>query len=174
MLIDLDKQAASLRMKIKKQQNDEVKEIIKVVGIDRRIRDLGTSLSVACIFDNTEIATYCIENGADVNVRDSSSDTPLIASCKAGNFELVKLLIENGAEINARNKYDKTPISRALSGHSENYELIKYLLEKGADPFIEENYTGDDPRVNIYTAYDYAKESIEDEKLIELLERYKK
>jgi ankyrin repeat protein len=171
---NLDDLAARLRRLIKKEKNDETKEIISKVGIERHVYDIGTPLSVACIFNNTEIASYCVKNGANVNVTDSSSYTPLMTCCKHGNLDMIRLLLENGAEINAQNKYDATPLSLAIADHPENLELIEYLLQNGADSMIYEKYGESDPRITTYTAYDFAKYDLEDKELIILLDKYKK
>jgi len=161
-----------LRFLIKKNKNNEVVEILEQTGVNFTIHDLGTPLCVACIFNNQEIAEYCIENGADVNVVDASTDTPLIACCKAGNLELVKKFLEKGANVNAKNKYDRTPIARAISDHPENLELIEFLLQNGADPTIYESYAEDDSRITTRTAYEYAKHEIKSDDLISLLDKY--
>jgi ankyrin repeat protein len=161
-----------IRFLIKKNKNSEVIEILKNTGVNAMIHDLGSPLNIACIFDNEEIAEYCLQNGADVNAVDSSTDTPLIACCKVGNLKLVKKLLELGANVNAKNKYDRTPIARAISDHPENLELIEVLLQYGADPKIYEAYGEDDERISTRSAYEYAKQELNDRDLIKLLDKY--
>ncbi len=90
---DLAKLGRKAEYLIEEGENNESKKLLDILGINTKITTLGTPLLIACIFNNIEIAKYCLENGADVNVMDSSTDTPLIACCKKGNFELIKLLV---------------------------------------------------------------------------------
>lgn len=143
-------------------------------GVDAVYPGLGSALSIACMSQNSEIAAYCISHGADVHARDADGGTPLVDACTFSDFETVRLLVEAGAEINAANKYDKRPIAKAIAHHPRNYEPIEYLIEHGADPFVEERYRSDDPRRTTYTAYDYAEQEIGDQKLVALLDRYRK
>lgn len=170
----MEEQAKELRLLIKKEKNDQVITLLNQLGVDIMVYDIGTSLNVSLLFKNWDIAKYCIKNGADVNNPDSSSDTPLMTTCKHGNLEIARLLIEKGAEINAQNKYDATPISLAIADNPDDLELIEYLLQNGADPMIYEKYGESDPRITTYTAYDFAKYDLEDEELVELLDKYKK
>ncbi|WP_300368436.1 ankyrin repeat domain-containing protein [Brachyspira sp.] len=73
-------------------------------------RNVPFSLLVATVTNqNTKIAEYLIENGADVNskdVIDSSSEEPvnlIFTAIENGNTQLVKLLIENNADTTAVN-----------------------------------------------------------------------
>ncbi|WP_347219117.1 ankyrin repeat domain-containing protein [Chryseobacterium sp.] len=170
---NIEKLAAALRLKIKKKKNNEVIEVIEKYGIDLVIQDIGTVLNVACLFENWELASYCIKHGADVNHRDIEESTAIIHAAKYGNKDLVELLIEAGADINVQNKYGKTALAKAISNNRTNYELIELLLQNGADSTIQENYMKDDPRVKSHNAYDYAISEIKDTKLTELLNRYK-
>lgn len=163
-----------LRFAIKKKKNEEVYAILDRFGMNATYEGLGSALSIACMTQNWEIAKYCIENGADVNMRDSEDGTALIDACVHGNLEITKMLVEAGAEINAANKYDKRSIAKVIANQSSNYDLIEYLLENGADPFVEEEYMKSDSRRETYTAYDYAKQEVRDEKLMDLLDKYKK
>ena len=76
-----------------------------------------------------EIIELLIANGADVNTRNFSRDTPLITLIRdrKGNKKIAGLLIERGADINS--------ISNALWYAVENQdkEMIELLLKKGAN-----------------------------------------
>jgi ankyrin repeat protein len=163
-----------LRYAIKKKLNDEAIAIIQEYGIDTFYKDLGSAILIACMTENWDIAKYCVLNGANVNVLDYEKGTPLIHACKMGNFEIVKMLIEAGADINAVNKYDRSPIAKAIENNPEKYDLIQFLIDNGADPFFEENYLKDDPRITTHSAYEYAKKEIKDEHLIAILEKARK
>ena len=169
---DLDEVAKGLRLIIKDGKNDEAIRLIEQVGVDRIIHDIGTPLSVACLFENWEVAKYCIEQGADVDARNSDGATPLHDACTFGNLEVATLLVAKGADINAKDTFARTPIAQAISFRPDALDLIEFLLAHGADPFIYEDYRPDDPRITTRTAYDFAKEELEDEQLVALLDKY--
>lgn len=67
---------------------------------------------------NIEMVTYLLEQGADVNVRQTGGFTPLHAAAQQGNGELIKLLLTHGADINATTDAGETPMELAIkSGH---------------------------------------------------------
>ncbi|MFP9115476.1 ankyrin repeat domain-containing protein [Flavobacterium sp. RHBU_3] len=162
--------AIDLRFAIKKNLNDEAKSLIDLLGVDYYIERTGTALLVATLHNNTEIATYCIEKGADVNVTDPGKFTPLIYASIAGNTGLAKLLLEKDADIHHQNKFEKSAISKAVEDHPENLELIELLLKHGGDPFVEENYKRE--RRTTFTAYDYALKDIKNMDVVNLIDRY--
>lgn len=164
----------TLSYEIKQKNNDKAKQLISELGINILIYDSRSALLFACIYENWEIAKYCIENGADVNLRDADKNSPLIQACKAGDEETIKLLVEAGADVNAKNKYDWTPISALIYEFHDDLDLYKYLLDKGANPFIQEDYMKDDPRKTAHSGYEFAVEESGNPELIALLEKYKK
>jgi ankyrin repeat protein len=82
-------------------------------------------------FDDAAAARIAIQNGANVNAKDSTSkleETPLIYAVNPYMPNVTALLIEKGADVNATNSNGLAPLHLAL-GHPE----IALLLEKGAD-----------------------------------------
>lgn len=71
-----------------------------------------------------------IDSGADINVKDFSSSTPLAVAAKCGYVDAVKLLIRNGVDPN-----EISGISTALwkAAREGNLEMVKTLVEHGAD-----------------------------------------
>jgi len=73
-----------------------------------------------------EIALYLLDQGADINARNDSGDTPLLCACKEGLLEMVEMLVSRGAD----------PTLLRLSGLSCLYlaavfghvEVVRYLL----------------------------------------------
>lgn len=63
-----------------------------------------------CLSNNTELATFVIERGADVNIRKNSGQTPLYATCYKSNTELATFLIERGADVNIAGNNGHTPL----------------------------------------------------------------
>jgi len=77
---------------------------------------------------NLDKVKELIENGADVNAKDRSGNTPLhwMACGGYGHIEIAKLLIDNGADVNAKNKRRITPLDMAkFEGHTEIVKLLK-------------------------------------------------
>jgi ankyrin repeat protein len=54
-----------------------------------------------------------IENGADVNVKQSAGTTPLHSAAQNGNLELLILLLEKGAHVDIRMEGGKLPADLA-------------------------------------------------------------
>jgi ankyrin repeat protein len=72
-----------------------------------------------------------INAGANVNIANDDSETPLLYAASKGLNTLVKILIEAGAEVNKTNKDGDTPLYwAAVNGHKD---AIEVLLNAGAD-----------------------------------------
>lgn len=80
---------------------------------------------------NKEKCQFLIENGADINAKDSFDKTPLHKAVTAGNHEMVKLLLSNGAHVNSQNALKNTPL---YNGVVKGFEICATLLNHGADP----------------------------------------
>ena len=77
------------------------------------------------------IAEYLIDNGADLEVRDSSGNTPLLFAAYEGRYKVAKLLLEKGADIQAKNEMNWNALMQAAS---EGYtDVVKLLLEAGSE-----------------------------------------
>lgn len=123
-----------LRFSINRKKNEEAIAILNKFGVNSFVENIGSALSIACMSENWEIAKFCIENGADVNLRDCENGTPLIDACKYGNDDIITLLIEAGADINIKNKYSSTPLAELTLRHPEKNDIIIFLLKNGANP----------------------------------------
>ncbi|RAO70059.1 uncharacterized protein BHQ10_006071 [Talaromyces amestolkiae] len=77
-------------------------------------------------------AKILIENGADVNAKNSILDTPLHTTVNRGHLNRARALIENGADINVKiNQHLGSPLHLAIQ--SEHLDIAKVLIENGAD-----------------------------------------
>ena len=90
---------------------------------------------------NLTLAKSLLDLGADVNIKDDVSNTPLFSAAGSiryvkrnnevtNNLELVKLLLERGADINAGGVAGP-PLIAAIQANS--LEVFDYLLQKGAN-----------------------------------------
>ena len=72
-----------------------------------------------------------LNEGADVNAKNSDNWTALTKAARDGNTEIVKLLIEKGADVHAKAYKGYSALMVAALGG--NTEIVKLLIEKGAD-----------------------------------------
>ena len=114
---------------------EQVKELHKdgSNGIDEYSGDGFTPVSLAAFFDQTEIAIWLLEQGADPNLHatNASKVNALHAAVAKGNVELCKLLIQKGADVNAPQMQQVTALHSAA--HRGNLELVQLLVQNGAD-----------------------------------------
>lgn len=82
--------------------------------------------------NRTQEALTLIKQGADVNVKNSGGEIPLICAARAGNAEISKALIESGADINAQSlTVNRSALGEAaIKGHAD---IVRLLIEAGAD-----------------------------------------
>jgi uncharacterized protein len=115
-----------------------------------------TLLMEAIIFGKEDIAKLLIENGADVNARETKGWTPLHFAVQSYLPDTVKLLIEKGTDVNATDFFSNTPLHKALSSSAGRGEIINLLLKAGANKNIT-NKSGISPYQDAKTTtnYDY-------------------
>ena len=100
-----------------------------------------TPLRIATEKANTDIITFLIENGADVNIADANGNTPLIFIVnKTGNLEITERLLEKGAAVNAQNGTGETALMYAAWRGQP--QIVQLLLEHHADVTLK-NRNGD-------------------------------
>ncbi|MFZ4054877.1 MAG: ankyrin repeat domain-containing protein [Polynucleobacter sp.] len=79
-----------------------------------------TPLHYAATTGQTEIVSYLIEQGAQVNALSESNTTPLMMAVRSGNIETVSVLLKNGADLQIVNNQGFTAIDVAdLFGQGE-------------------------------------------------------
>jgi ankyrin repeat protein len=69
-----------------------------------------------------------VSGGADVNVRDRRSETPLQYAAVAGSVDAMKFLIASGADVNVQNEFGAT----AVIWSATDLAKVKLLVEHGA------------------------------------------
>jgi ankyrin repeat protein len=93
-----------------------------------------------------------LENGADINLADPDSVSPLLVAIMNANWNLAKHLILAGADVNQWNIYGESPLINAIDlrtridggrasidapNVTSGLEIVKLLLEHGADPDMQ-------------------------------------
>ncbi|PIK47733.1 putative ankyrin repeat domain-containing protein 12 [Apostichopus japonicus] len=104
-----------------------------------------TSLHLAAIKGDIQVAESLINQGADVNAQDYAGWTALHEACNHGHSELTDLLLTAGAFVNALGSDDYTPLhDAAVNGHREDGRTPEGLVlderattEKKKEPIIE-------------------------------------
>lgn len=94
--------------------------------------ELANSLLDAARSGDSAPLLALIDQGAPVNLRDSSGNSALMLAAYHGHAELVRALTARGAEVDLMNDRGQSPLAGvAFKGHTE---VAKVLLEAGADP----------------------------------------
>lgn len=84
-----------------------------------------------------EAVVQLLNNGVDVNVRNTDGYSALHAAQLKADVSITKALLSAGAEVDARNKWGVTPLMTAcFNGRTEN---AKILLDHGSDVNARDN-----------------------------------
>lgn len=122
---------------------DEVKRLFRPEIINIRDHEKDTALLKAshnC--DATDVVSFLLENGADVDDSDLIDQTPLIVASQHGCKNIVELLLNAGSNIKHKNQQGETALLTATQeGH---IDVVKILLDAGAD-VNEPNAEGETP-----------------------------
>ncbi len=116
---------------------NEMKEAIKE-GSDINIEDKdegGTSLMGAIAYENTDIALFLINNGADVMAQDNEDYNALHYAAMHNNLAVAQAILEVSTDpLHVEDIHKSQPLYRALRDACEEpFEMIKLFLDKGAD-----------------------------------------
>jgi len=89
----------------------DLNDVISIVNSDRskihNREDGETLLHIAANSGYTDIVKYLVSQGADVNSKAESGDTPLhnAVGIGNGNIEIAKYLVSQGAKVNTQNTF---------------------------------------------------------------------
>jgi len=120
-----------------------------------------TPLIIAVYNNQSHIADFLLEKGADPNAQDAAGNTALMGASFKGYTAIAEKLLQAGAEVNLRN-YNGAPALTfaATFGH---LRIAALLLERGADTSLA------DARGK--TPFDHARIQ-ENEEMMDLIEQY--
>ncbi len=113
-----------------KAASDDLKELKALLrtGFDVNTR-WTNSLTPLMVVNESKIARYLIQAGADVHARQLYGETALMTASQ--NPEVVKVLLKAGADVNARDNFGVTPLMYAMLGYDEKSAQV--LIDAKAD-----------------------------------------
>ncbi|TPX32295.1 hypothetical protein SmJEL517_g04555 [Synchytrium microbalum] len=98
-------------------------------------------LLVACQYGSVDVAIYLLGIGADPNITDDQSRSPLHHACAYGSLTTVKALMEAGAKIDAEGEDSKGPYFQNafvrpidLACEKGHIEIVRWMLDTGVSP----------------------------------------
>ena len=107
---------------------------------------LMSKLHDAAGYGHAKALKLLLDEGADINTRNTYGETPLHWAAEYGKTEIAKLLLDSDADVNAKDKDDGTPLHCATKrGYTE---IVKLLLNGGADV----NAKDEDGRIPLHWA----------------------
>ncbi|MBD0373626.1 MAG: ankyrin repeat domain-containing protein [Pyrinomonadaceae bacterium] len=95
-----------------------------------------TALMIATIEGHAEVVSALIEQGADVNARNSRGWTALRFAVSMDETEVLRLLTAAGADVNSVDGEGQTALMQAAGEDSS--ESLRILLDAGADPLVKD------------------------------------
>ena len=100
---------------------------------ENSITDIGPTLCVLCTSrDVHAVELFLQKPDADVNVTDSTGETPLHKACTSGDLKILELLLkQNGIKISQKSKNGQTPLH--IASRLGNLEAAKLLLDTVPD-----------------------------------------
>lgn len=93
---------------------------------------LNQSLRDAAWRSNTRDASSLIEQGADVNAKDNTSQSAYLIATSNADLPFLRLMLAKGADVKATDSWGGTGLTRAAE--RGNYLIVGALLKAGVDP----------------------------------------
>jgi ankyrin repeat protein len=92
---------------------------------------------LACSGGHLNIVELLVQKGADLNVQDQDSRTPLHLACDGGHLNIVELLVQKGADLNVQDHaIPGLPFTWHVDGGHLN--IVELLVQKGADLNVQD------------------------------------
>ena len=126
------------------------------VTAEGRPKSLDTGGLTPLLYAARENCIACVDvllaNGADIDLPDPDSVSPLLVGVMNANWDLAKRLIEAGADIDQWDIYGEAPLFTAIGLHSridggrasidplnrtKALDVVRMLLERGANPNMQ-------------------------------------
>jgi hypothetical protein len=121
---------------VKKKEGDKVTDMLAEGGSSLiNTRDLTSGESALHVVTKRRDLTwmqFLIGKGANVNIRDSQGETPLVEASNLGFVDGVELLLTFGGRVDESSNTGETPLINAVL--NRNIEMMRVLLKAGANP----------------------------------------
>lgn len=91
----------------------------------------SSALALASENGSSEIITYLLNSGADVNIQDHRWGSAVQATCNHGRIEILQILLDKGASVNSPPGLQGTAIT-IVAAYSHK-QMAKVLLELGGN-----------------------------------------
>ena len=101
-----------------------------------------TALYLAVYGKMLENARVLLKRGANPNIADNESISPLVLAIENTTWDMAKLLVEYGADVNSKKKLRWEIIIDVVTDDNPPLELIELMLKKGANPNAAINDSG--------------------------------
>lgn len=100
----------------------------------------GAALHTAVLCKDINMATFLLNNGADVDLQDGYGFTSLhYAIARRYDANMVMLLLNSGANVNATNAKGITPLHCVITSTYSNVDRIEFLVSRGGDINVQKN-----------------------------------
>ncbi|TFA98055.1 Ankyrin-3 [Trichoderma ghanense] len=110
----------------------------KGADIEIRGKGSGQTLLAACARDGRATAVqWLVENGADIEAKDSSNRTPLMQATLKNHDNIIQYLLEKGADNEAKDINDLTPSLVAMIRKNDNL-VQDFIEERGNIDIVDE------------------------------------
>lgn len=120
-----------------KANNIEVLELYRERGLDVSVRNNlnWTPLHIAAEGCRRRCLIWLLDNGADVDEKDSCLQTPLTKAIFKGHIEIAKILHERGADLKSVDSWSKSYLH-----YAKTLPLLEWLLENDLDVNIKDDW----------------------------------
>ena len=122
----------------------QVEDILKnapqgTLDVNFKDPELGfTALHWAASNGQDKLTALLIRYGADINIQDTSKDTPLHYAAFQGSMPTVRLLLSKGANADLKNAAGESALDHARAqGHIEVAQLLENYMKAQTTPKLE-------------------------------------
>jgi ankyrin repeat protein len=103
-----------------------------------KVRGEALGRTLLHLAPNWKVAERLINEGAEVDAKDSFGMTPLHTAVIANRRDVAEVLVARGAEINAESRRGQTPLFWAVTKNHK--DMAEWLIARGADVNAKDNY----------------------------------
>lgn len=116
---------SSVQKLIKMGRTEEAKSLFtSKADINSADENGDTALHLAAKVNDPDLVTFFIIKGADTELKNFDSKTPLFCAIENDSFEAARALCEGGANIFARNAFDVSAIDDSLPKNNVYYDIM--------------------------------------------------